>query len=109
MDVLALRAQNPSAPVCTVNPTVLTLSQSSQKSPLVDCMNPPPKMNPPPSLMPPSPPSHLYSSPNPLSIHLFLFIGLILYLMFILRMGYVIPYGIRNPFKLIFYFPYFNT
>jgi hypothetical protein len=39
MDVLALRAQNPSAPVCTVNPTVLTLSQSSQKSPLVDCMN----------------------------------------------------------------------
>ena len=39
MDVLALRAQNPSAPVCTINPTVLTLSQISQKkSPLVACM-----------------------------------------------------------------------
>ena len=105
-DVLALRAQNPSAPVCTVNPTVLSQSQSSQ-----NLLSSTAWMNPPQN----ESSSFPYASFTPrtftphqtLSIHLFLLNWIILYLMLILRMGYVIPYGIRNPFQLIFYFPPF--
>ena len=98
MDVLALRAQNPSAPVHCKSHYQLTLSQYSPFSPLVECMNEYPLsitlhlplclLHRPRTFTPHQTP---YPLINALYVHLFLINGLILYLMFLFT------YGLRYP------------